>query len=264
MKILALIFLAVSVHAQGLKLINPFWNTSAPANGLLTGILAYYKFDEAVGSALDSTGNGRHLTQNGIIAPGTGVLNGSRVLESAIPEWWSIGDAAYQEPASAFSWSCWFRCASVPSGDYVELLSHADFSAGQQAYFLRLIDSGGLKLEFTVYDALDTSSFALDLSPTPAFATNVWYFVCLTSDASERKIYLGQGGGALETSTYVEDEVFPLRNPTGDWSIGALNGGLQTLDGEVDESGFWSVKLTPTQVGVLYGSGTPPAYGTFD
>ena len=80
MKYLTILFTAIVCNAQVVMDAYRFGGGTS-GNDLLDGLVAYYKFDEASGNALDSSGASRHLTQNSTIATNVGKIEGTRYLD---------------------------------------------------------------------------------------------------------------------------------------------------------------------------------------
>jgi len=220
---------------------NLFVTPYIPTSPLLSGLLAYWKLDTT--GWLDSSGNGKTLTNNNGVALGTGKINGDAVFDAtafnSLTANISIG--------SSYTISAWIK---IPA---------SGFDGGTCA-----IGSSSNNNSPAIVTAYDVTYFFYgsnedqDCNPATSVSPldlNTWYHIVGTSDAgsSTCKWYLN--------ATLISEDSFSNLIGTDEIQIGAYNArSLPTFSGEVDEGGVWNRALTGAEITSLYNSGSGKTY----
>lgn len=232
-----------------------------PSNGLLTGLLGYYALNEAgvTDNALDSSSNVRDLTQTNSPQVGTGKLLGCRVFNGATnSRRFTSTDAAFAV-TDDFTIAGWFRHAVV--GAAQAYVSKHDTN-NQRSYKIRATAANAVVLILSTSGTADTTISFSGLTLTTA----QWYFFCARRTGSTAKISVtpdNESSVRSDSTGSVSGALFASTSPfcigTG-FGSGAV---LDPMNGDVDEVGIWNAHLSDTQVGLLFGGGTPLGFGGF-
>jgi hypothetical protein len=219
----------------------------APPSPLLTGLVAYWKLDEASGSRADSSGNGSTLSLAAGAVP-------SRVGR--------VGNGADFVPGN------WLTCASNPN----IVMGDIDFTIAGWLWFDTLASQNPLEkndgtyIDYVIYGTPAGEYGAIVASPSgsvliqtpPGVAANTWHFVVLQHDATTHTLSLSRDNGVGSASASTAGK--PPYVTTGSLTIGAGRGGGYGFDGIIDEIGIWKRLLTPAEITQLYNGGVGLTY----
>lgn len=211
--------------------------------GLLSGLVSYWKLDEASGTREDIHG-ANDLTESGSVASAAGKINDAAVLTTN-PDYLTIASppASFQGGAT-FTVSFWFNRASG-TGDSILLAC----GNGTDGWFIRQRTSGSRLVTFSMFSGTNLNSSGVTIS------NGTWYHVIATYDAAAGMRLVLNGNVSTNAVTGLVGGVPFLVG--GDDVIG------NSINASVDEMGLWSRVLTTDEEAALYGAGTPPAYDTF-
>lgn len=236
-------------------LFRPTPTVAAGGNGLLTDLKAYWKLDETSGNRADAHSGGHTLTDNSSVGYTTGKLNnaadfsGSNYLSKSSHADLVMGDIAW-------SFSLWTK---VTSKSNYRVVFSKDPSGGSREYLL-YYDVGEDRFRFVVYNSSEVG-LSVVLTSTGAISTGSWYNLTGGWLPDDDSIWLCADNGTA-ASTYSAG--FTPHSGTAPFEIGSYAAGSSPMVGHVDEIGLWKRALDATDRSNLYGSGTPPAYSTFD
>lgn len=217
--------------------------------GLLNQLESYWKFDEASAGndAIDAHGSYDLDDVNNEADGQGGILNGARSLD------YDVSGALFQSasvadftPTSGCTIAGWFS----PNGGY---------DAVTRRLLVGTTGAWGTVKITVYYNGSAVELQAVDPNGSTTLTTTVanvsaWHFIAIQWAASGSLVlYLD---GVLQTTSA---------------SATAASGNSQVKFGEayseqliaVDEWGFWSRVLAEFELVELYGSGTPPGYGSF-
>lgn len=215
---------------------------ASAGNPLHASLVAYWKFDEASGTRVDSTGRGNSLTDNNTVTSAAGKVGNAAEFVTANSEFLSRSSTADLQPGTgSFTIAGWFRAATV-TGDFGILGKWGPFA--DREYLFDLFNGD-------LYWLVDNGS-AIHSVIRPV-AINTWYFAVGIYDAGASQISLTLNQGAAATAAHtggahVTSEPF---------EIGRYAGG-RYFNGLMDEWGFWKRLLTAAEQTQLFngGSGT--------
>jgi hypothetical protein len=108
-KILIYLFLLISLTTSGQAIHGVVASSSgggAPSSSLLTGLLCYYKFDEASGNLVDASGQGRTGTPTGITYAQAGKI-GTAISFNGTTS--NISVSSFPQPVNALTISFWIK-----------------------------------------------------------------------------------------------------------------------------------------------------------
>lgn len=227
-------------------IINPYKYAvgGGGGNGLLTGLVSYYKLDEASGSALDAHSS-NNLTENGTAGTTTGIINGSRSSAGGANYFSLASPTAFQN--ASVSWSGWIRFTSISA--YMTPGGLTNGGAWTEGYGFYV--EGGVLKWFV-------NSYSTDPAVSAALSTGVTYHFVGTFDDSTKDLKLYINGSLVDTKTRSVSVAYT----SVDLKLMFLGTGTN-LDGWVDESAFWSRALSSTDVTAIYNAGACLPYGSY-
>jgi hypothetical protein len=229
----------------------------AAGNGLLNGLVSYWKLDEASGTLYDSHGSNDSTTEIGITYGTTGKIDDS--ITSTSGDYVSMGDVLdfdYNEP---FTFSAWLKQASDATGFQV-------WCSKYQRLPNRGYVFGRFNNNFTFNLRQNDSFNRLDMtSSLSGAAADGWYHLVITYDGSADptgvKFYKN---GVVDTSpTTNYDTLTTTTTNTGAFNISSRQNGNSSWVGDIDELGVWNVELSSSDVSDLYNSGSGLSYDNF-
>jgi len=210
-----------------------------PGGTLRSGLLGYYRLDEAAGaSATDTSGNLRTLTQSGAPGSAAGRLNTARSFDDAVlPTGQSFNrPSGLVTGPTELTVALWLWLDSVAAGYYVfqQWSTVAPFLRHQLT-----VELPGVKPTYLVNGATFIQGTALTVG--------TWTHLACVGDAAGIRLY--QNGALVASNaavpTFASPDVFYL----------GANGGLGLLDGRLDEVAVYAKALTAAEVRRLYNRG---------
>jgi len=233
----------------------------AAPSSLLTGLLAYWKFDNNGSggvSLLDSSGNSRTLTApngTGGVSLGTGKINGSASF-SGDNQTYFTRDGGFLDGANdEYSISAWVKTTIGADLFIVDQSNGANW--GGSAIQFDMYSDGriygsifwGVDEESPLYDRAESSSAINDGS---------WYHIAFTwKKIGSLKVYVN---GSLDGSTSSSGNY--ANNPTENVSINGNANGSYAIgrSANIDEVGIWNKELSASEITSLYNAGAGKSY----
>jgi hypothetical protein len=218
-------------------------------NGLLNGLLAYWKLDEAGTPATyaDATGNGWIGTNNGSIAQVAGKINNGAQINSNSKGITVNGAIDTRASNTPFFVSLWFfnNGASSPGqaigGEWNTRDDYILFTAdGTQAVTFEANDDSG------------TSTSVV----SPPIVTPAWSHIVFGFDGLNIYLYINAGAPFTAAKTAV-------RRGGGSFVLGNYQTITFNWPGIFDEVAYYNRTLSATDVANLYNSGNALAFGNF-
>lgn len=228
--------------------INP-----STGNGLLTNLVAYWRFEEPSGPAFDSSGNGHTLAPSGAIASDTGIVQLARSYVKEEHLYFSNSSTDFL-PSAPFSVTLWVKPNPEPFAvnDFT-LAAKGNYGDSTLAWWL-LIDHGSPDDSFKFYYTTDgfTLQF-LSFPITGGVDPNQFYFVCLRWDG----VTLMLSATPQDDTNVAADVTAAFAGPfyvtTDPLVVADMPGDVtHALDGTLDEMGYWSTSLSDCEVGHLF------------
>lgn len=226
-----------------------FYGKSKGGNGLLNGLLGYWKFDEASGNAIDATGNGWTGTIQGSYAATTGKINNGRLETVAENQGFSVSASIdNRSNTSPFTVTCWFSNAGASGGGQAIIgewdATHTDWVlsnnlTGEQCHFASKDNTGTLTT---------TSSTALTITT----------FMFLVFGYDGTNIFFSVNNGTLATAA-----VNNVRRAETVLALGNYSNFNAGWPGVLDEVGYWNRALGATDRTNLYNGGNGLAFPNF-
>jgi hypothetical protein len=229
---------------------RPLRIPNSAAVNLASGLISYWKMDEATGNRVDQVGGVNTFTVGGTLSSITGKLNAG--ASGAGAGYLIAADHPSQHPSGSFSICGWLLIHNLAGASGLHMLLNKWASNNQG--FIICYDNSVNVWKF-VLAPTSTSSLEVTVSHTPTAGT--WYHLAAVYDATNTQIRLRVNDGAVGAASS------PFPDPPYASTAGALSLLLSTLfsDAAVDELGWWNRALNSAEISALYnGGGTPPAY----
>jgi hypothetical protein len=213
-------------------------NTTATCRGLLLGLVAYWKLDEASGDRSDSIG-GNHLTDNNTVSSALGKLGNAADFVAGNTEFLRKTTTL---DAMNFSGSFTFDMWVYPTANAFSIPVERG-SAGSNGWTLEFT---GTQIYLATYDPTST---ALD-----TINRDEWTYVLADFDDAGNQIGITKNNGTPVTTSRTE----PVGQPTTQFTLGRAGG--QGYTGRLDEAGLWARVLSSAERAARYNSGAGLSY----
>ncbi len=246
---------------------------------LLSGLLAYWTFDETSGNRADSSGNGHALTPSGNVSYDTGLKGNAalfhdgsldQLLINPCPSTLNLGGAV----ENAFTVALWYNVYTVPkiTYNYRRLIDHSDSitfdGKWRRRGYSNIISTTGPTIVTQISNGETNDPYASNSSNWyhgEIITTHTWYWVLIEYDPVTSYFNLYQNN----VFQAVGSPPTPYECPQGIYQtavtvpliIGATTlTNNNTMDGLIDETGIWSRVLTADEKAWLYNSGSGRSY----
>jgi Concanavalin A-like lectin/glucanases superfamily len=207
------------------------WNGGAGieypfGNSLDTGLVSFWKLNEASGDAVDSKG-ANNLTDTGSCPSVAGKIATARGFNGTTQYFLSSSSAGLSPANTDFTISCWVYLTDISVNSYI-----ISKTGGADEYIIQFDPSG--VFQFTVY----SGSYATVSSDAIGIAVNTWYFLVAWRDATAAKIYIQLNNGTIASLS--------CPAPAATAAPFLIGSYTQTLfmKGRIDAVGYWNRLLT--------------------
>lgn len=223
-----------------------FGGGGAPSS-LLTGLVSFWKLDEASGTRNDSVGS-NHLTDNNTVTQNTGKIGNAAEFVSGNSEYLSIADNSDLSTGDIdFTIAFWVYPSIVDAYQgYVEK------GAGGAREYLVYFDAPVTQFSLVVQNSneVHASSFG-----TPS--ANTWYFIVAWHDSVNNTINIQVNNGAVDSQSYSGG----VTDGSGMFQVGRISNPIYCT-ARIDAMGFWKKVLSAGERTELYnaGSGKEPPF----
>lgn len=235
---------------------------AAAPSPLLTGLVSYWKLDEASGQRNDSHGT-NHLSDNNTVTQAAGAKIGNAAqFTRANSEWLSVADNASLAFTNQFSLQAWvWRDSLVLNSGIAAQWTYQ--TSGSWAFQTDNTGDGADLICF-IANALDDAGVNW-LRFDSNHVINTWYHLVLVYDGTQsgntNRLKVYQNGSILSVPTENGTIAASLQNSTGDFVLSDFGGTLDRYwDGRMDEVALWNRALSEPEVGDLYNGGAGLAY----
>lgn len=222
----------------------------AASNGLLTGLEAYYKLEEASGTRVDSHSNGYDLTTI-VNAPGNTAGKSGNAIDLDGTMYAQSVAVDPLDGTNKYSYCGWYRWNSFIG--HQAMFSSFDVP---EYYFLMYSSSSTVIRMYTPGVVPTTVNIS-------ALSTATWYHVGMVYNgdlAAGERIQLYVNGSPTAASTT------STGSSSGSSTIAvgySTNGAISKLNGDADEVALWSRALDDDDFTLLYNSGSGTFYDDF-
>jgi hypothetical protein len=225
----------------------PYPVTPVTPSSLLTGLVAYWKLDEAAGNASDSSGNGNTLTNSNVVTYVPGLIGNAANFVGASSQQLITFTTLGLGVTTKYSTSQWyFRSATTNAVSSCFAIANANMTGNIWFTDGNLYNYIGSNANF--------GKVALGGSGSWTHIVNV-YDGTQATNALKLLVYVnGVAQGLSFTGTIPASFTPPAEYQMG-W-----NPSTAFATGLIDESGIWSRAITPAEVAVLYNGGAGKTY----
>jgi hypothetical protein len=229
----------------------------SPTNSFLTGLYAYFKLDEASGTAVDALGTRNLPNYGNPVGTAAGKINTSRNFPGGNAYFYSLSATDFSPGSNHFFFSFWAKAGNLTQGQSdTGFLSKTGTLNNRQ--WIVFFDNVSKKPKLNV--SLDDTHTSTAIGATAFANTTTWYFIAGGWDGTNIKISVN--GGAYVTTPFAG----PV-NPNGNvhFTIGLEIGSGGGWLGQIDEVAIWIGRndLTISDVQQLYNDGAGLPYSAF-
>jgi hypothetical protein len=234
--------------------------TPTVPNTLLTGIRAYWKFNEASGTLYDSTANANNLD----VISGSPTYRAAGKIDSGFTfnsdtDVISKASSTNIRPTGAtFSVSFWVKFSTLPSvgGSSQNIFVITDSTTGT-GYAIRILGASDNSIHLVIYNATPTQYQWY--STSNIINDNNWHHVvCIAKgNGLSGEVWVDNADDNVSADTQ-SGNIITADGATVLGNISAAGG--EAFLGTLDEVGVWNKALTSTEVSSLYNSGSGRSY----
>lgn len=239
---LTLLTLCISINAQMIKNLGPIYRapvSTSSESSLLTGEVAYWKFDETTGDYADSKNSHTGVNSN-VTHYASGKINYAGSYNGSSSKT-TVTDANDLDLTTAGGISCWIYLGAR-THNYI--VSKGDDSNARNGFTLQM-ESG-----YLVLFLLGSSSYTYVDSPS-MLNTGQWYHIVATWNSTNGYLYVN--GSQVKSKSITLTPVASTYN----FLIGAPNTDASGYyNGYIDEMYVANRLITSTEVTTLYNSGS--------
>lgn len=218
---------------------------------LLTGLVAYWKLDEASGNRADSVG-ANTLTDNNTVTSTTGKVGSAADFEVDNSESLSISDNAVLSMGNIdFTLAGWVMLDTKTA---IRAVIAKYTTVGNQREYMVRYESATDRFVFRVSaDGVNNTAVSADNLGSPS--TDAWYFIVAWHDAAADTINIQVNNGAANSTAHATG----VLDGTSVFYLGSREG-TDFFDGLIDETGLWKRALTAAERAYLYNGGAGRTY----
>lgn len=223
------------------------------ANALSSGLIGYWKLDEASGNPVDSSGNAQTLTNANTTAFAVGKFANGADLERSSTNYFYVADNATLSVTGNLTLAAWIKPESVTAATTFTILGKWD--GANESY--RLVQYGD---EISL--SIDATAYAVT-SPSSNLATGTWYHVAGTFDPGTRRMAVFVNGALVAESTAGPSSIGDSAEV---FQLGGANhssSGTDLYDGVIDDARVYNRTLSNHELEHLSQFG-PPAIGSWN
>ena len=235
-----LLLLVVSVCSA--TFINSYRFAGVESNGLATDLLSYYKYDESSGNAVDSHGS-NDLTNNGAMPYNTALLNNGADCDGSAGDYLSGADTMFDFGDEDFSIGGWFK---------------ADTDTGSAMYGK---SDGSTRRWETLWTgtAMRWRVNGVNADYSGAFTVNDWNLILTYHDSVNNLIGISVNGSNFDTTAHTTGTGRTGTEP--EFRVGKH---IFNLNGLADEMPVWGRVLSDADAVLIYNSGSPLPYSSYN
>lgn len=203
--------------------------------------IAYWKFDESSGDAIDASGHGKTLTNHNSTPFVESKVSNGADFERDSSNYFSRTNDGFDNPSGTVS--CWIKYESNPS---VLSIASTAVNSGVQGFDFRIKEGDLLHGSF--------GAGPISVIGNTSLSAGTFYLATFTWNTNRKELFLnGVSDGADETDATMISGHAALK-------LGTREDLIENFDGIIDECGIWDTVLTDEQIESLYNSGAGRSY----
>lgn len=210
---------------------------------LTTGLVAYYKFDNAGNRGLDSSSSGYNLTSAGTIVYNTGKFGSAARFTASNSRFFTTYASApnIYFSTGSFSICAWINVDATVSGNIQFIFNHS-------RYQLRINADG--KIRAVIFDGTTT----INRDGTIDYSDDNWHHIVMVINRDDNLVELWSDGAFHNSSSIAS--LGTLLDTASSTSIGnRAAGSTQADDGDYDEIMVYNKRLQAEEIEALYNGG---------
>jgi len=211
--------------------------------GGISGLVAYYPFDEGSGTNVNDGAGSNNGTINGATWTTSGKY-GNALTFDGNNDYVSLGNNSALTPSNQVTFASWIKLAAVTGTPQMIIGKYN--TSGAYPYQLRI--QGGDKVRFSV-----RTSSSEDVDTSNILSANQWIHVAGTWDGTIMRIYIN--GTAVPQT---DSKTGTMPNTAVDVRIGSSSSGSFVFNGQIDEVRIYNRALTGPEVMTLFNATSPP------
>ncbi len=208
---------------------------------ILDNIKASWSLDESSGNAIDASGNGFTLTNNGTVTYSTGKINNGAVFNNTTGKNLDYnGNLGFNGLTGTRTWMAWVNVSSFSATGYI--LDNTTTTGADRRFILYSESDSKIHMYAGTNEVL-----------TPALSTSTWYHIVVTQNGTTWELFLNgssQGTTTMGTATF-GDNSFRIGESYAGGGAGKSTNDIVTI---------WDRVLNLTEIRQLYNNGTGQQY----
>lgn len=211
-----------------------------------TGLISYWKLDEASGTRIDSFG-ANNLTDNNTVTQAAGKLGSAAQCTLANLEKLTSTSSSLRFASGSFTLALWVYLDTKAA--QCGIFSRNDVAGGTE-YQLEYLDSSD-RFRFAISDGTNAPVAVADNLGSPS--TGTWYYIIAWRNVPGDTVNIQVNDGTVNSAT---DTTTADLQDLGTVAIGGYGAfGTLTLDGRADSAAVWNRVLTAAERSYLYNNG---------
>ena len=212
-----------------------------------SGLISYWKLDEASGDRADSFGSNT-LTDNNTVTQAAGKLGNAGQFTAANNEFLSIADNASISTGNIDFTICAWVYLDDKTALHAVVVKADDTNDGTMEYSL-IYSNTADRFRFIVGDGVSLLLVDADAFGSPSTAT--WYFLVASHEAATSTLSIQVNDGTASTAAIGGDP----QDAGSSFRIGAYGGPFGPMNGRIDSVSFWKRLFTAAEKTYLYNNG---------
>lgn len=229
---------------------------------LKTGLVAYWKMDEASGNRSDSVAS-HTMTDNNTVASIAGKISNAGDFTPANSEFLNASDHADFDFTTAFTLQTWINIDNLTTD--IAIATKWDHNT-QESWAFQSDSTNSDEIKMFIADALNDGGANNVRTTNANLLVDTWYHIITIYDGSQGvsdRVKFYRNTTQLTTSV-TGTIATSLQNSTADVRLGKFGGTLDRyFDGLIDEVGLWNRVLTSNEISQLYNSGNGLSFDNF-
>jgi hypothetical protein len=217
---------------------------------LTANLIAFYEFEEVSGTRYDQVGSYNLTTSASNPTYGAGVSGNAVRFQKDLSEYLYRADTIFQTGDIDFSFVTWVKLTATTA--YYGVITKWGGSAATNDYVLWYYHDVG-KYEMDV-ERGDEGGLISVLSDVVSAPTD-WNMIACGHDSVNNNIWISINAGTALTTSITQG----VNATTTNFTFGK-NDGVDYMDGDIDQTGFWKRKLNATEITWLYNAGSGRSY----
>lgn len=218
------------------------YNAIALSPPPISAVMAYWKFDEAIGSYADSSGNGRTSARINGATSGVGKIGNAILTASSSEQGANSGSTGLSYNGTSIAFSGWVKI-NTNTNAYQVILQKGDSSEREYSIYY---EKSSATISFQVFNGTTVRGVVVK----SGIIQNVWFYLYVEMVGSSLKISVNNGSFSTSSTSGAVSV-----NTAKDLTIGYNYTVGSALNGAMDELAILNRALTAGEIAYLYNNG---------